>query len=85
MITRKKRLGLIQLQIISECYVYFLQFSKIIKFQRLVLTKIQNLVQIVYIVIYGSCDILKYHYEIFICEIYKYEIYIFMHTFYALY
>ena len=68
MITRKKELGLIQLQIISECYVYFLQFSKIIKFQRLVLTKIQKLVQIVYIVIYGSCDILKNHYEILLVK-----------------
>ena len=39
MITWKKELGLIPLQIISECYMYFHQFSKIMKFQKNVTDK----------------------------------------------
>ena len=58
-----------QLQIISKCYMYFLQFLKIMKFQKMLLTKIQNSVQNVFIVTHGPCDILNYYYEIFICEI----------------
>ena len=64
---------MIQLQIISECYMYFLKFSKIVT------DKNTNLVQNVYIVTHGSCDILKYHYKTLICEIYM-----LMHTFNAL-
>ena len=58
----KKQLGLLQLHVISECY--FLQFSKIIKFQQMLLTRIRNSVQNAYSVTHGLCEI----YEIFIFE-----------------
>ena len=40
------------------------------KFQNMLLTQIQKSVQNVYIVTHGSCDLLKYRYEIFILEFY---------------
>ena len=65
--------------------MYFLAFVfplifKNYEIPKKLLTKIQNSVQNVYTVTHVSCDVLKHHYEIFICEIYM-----FMHTFYALY
>ena len=47
---------------------------------KMLLTQIQNSVQNVYIVTHGSCDLIKYRYEIFIREIIC-EIDMFMHTF----
>ena len=47
---------------------------------KMLLTQIQNSAQNVYIVTHGSCDLLKYRYEIFIREIIC-EIDMFMHTF----
>ena len=50
--------------------MYFLKkIQKILNSPKMLLTRIQNSVQNVYIVTLGSCDIIKYHYEIFICEI----------------
>ena len=50
--------------------MYLLQFPKIMKFQKMLQTRIQNAVQKVYIVTHGSYDILNYHYEIFIYDLY---------------
>ena len=49
----KKEMGLLQLQIISDCY--FLQFSLIMKLKTKLLIRIRNSVQNVYIVTIG-CD-----------------------------
>ena len=59
---KKKQLGLNQLQIISECYMYFLQFSKIMKIKKNVNDKNTKCGENVYIINHVSCesrDILK--------------------------
>ena len=50
--------------------MYFLQFSKIMKCPKMLLTRIQKSVQNVYTVTHGSCDILKYHCKIYmLCSV----------------
>ena len=66
---------MIQLQIISECCMYFLQFFKNYEIPKNVTDKITKFSENVYIVTHGSSDILRYQYEIFmwnLCEIYMF-------------